>query len=49
YGGDILHSTPDALSLPQAVDRGTGRRIRHLGFKRPAASKTSTTNDPTDA
>jgi penicillin-binding protein 1A len=35
--------------LQQAVDRGTGRRIRHLGFKRPAAGKTGTNNNNTVA
>lgn len=35
--------------LRQAVDRGTGRRVRTLGFRRPAAGKTGTTNDNTDA
>ena len=35
--------------LSQAVDRGTGRRVRNLGFQRPAAGKTGTTNDNTDA
>ena len=31
------------------VDGGTGSRIRSLGFRRPAAGKTGTTNDSTDA
>jgi len=31
------------------VDGGTGSRIRGYGFKRPAAGKTGTTNDYTDA
>lgn len=35
--------------LRQAVDRGTGRSVRRLGFTRPAAGKTGTTNDNTDA
>ena len=35
--------------LRQTVDRGTGRRVRTLGFARPAAGKTGTTNDNTDA
>ncbi|NKB68344.1 MAG: PBP1A family penicillin-binding protein [Candidatus Latescibacteria bacterium] len=35
--------------LSQAVDRGTGRRVRRMGFSRPAAGKTGTTNDNTDA
>ena len=35
--------------LSQAVDRGTGRRVRSLGFSMPAAGKTGTTNDNTDA
>ena len=46
--------TPDLAAqmvhlLRQAVDRGTGRRVRTLGFARPAAGKTGTTNDNTDA
>ena len=35
--------------LRQTVDRGTGRRVRRLGFARPTAGKTGTTNDNTDA
>ena len=35
--------------LRQAVDYGTGRRVRSMGFTRPAAGKTGTTNDNTDA
>ena len=35
--------------LRQAIDRGTGRQVRNLGFKRPAAGKTGTTNENTDA
>jgi len=35
--------------LPQTVDRGTERRLRHIGFKRPAAGKTGSTNIHTDA
>jgi penicillin-binding protein 1A len=35
--------------LRQAVNRGTGRRVRALGFDRPVAGKTGTTNDNTDA
>ena len=35
--------------LRQTVDRGTGRRTRALGFGGPAAGKTGTTNDHTDA
>lgn len=31
------------------IDGGTGSRVRSLGFKRPAAGKTGTTNDSTDA
>ena len=31
------------------VDEGTGRNVRSLGFNRPAAGKTGTTNDETDA
>ncbi|MFH1567932.1 MAG: PBP1A family penicillin-binding protein [Gemmatimonadota bacterium] len=37
------------LLLQQVIDRGTGRRVRALGFDRPAAGKTGTTNDNTDA
>ena len=36
-------------AIRRAVDRGTGRRIRALGFGGPAAGKTGTTNDNTDA
>ena len=37
--------------LRQTVDhlRGTGHRVRRMGFARPAAGKTGTTNDNTDA
>ena len=35
--------------MRQVVDRGTGRRVRAMGFDRPAAGKTGTTNDNTDA
>ncbi len=35
--------------LRQTVDRGTGYQVRKLGFTRPAAGKTGTTNDNTDA
>ena len=35
--------------LRQAIDRGTGRQVCNLGFKRPAAGKTGTTNENTDA
>ena len=35
--------------LRQVVDRGTGRHVRRMGFKHPAAGKTGTTNDNTDA
>jgi penicillin-binding protein 1B len=31
------------------LDRGTGRGVRELGFARPAAGKTGTTNDARDA
>ncbi|MCB9236282.1 MAG: PBP1A family penicillin-binding protein [Bacteroidia bacterium] len=31
------------------VDQGSGREVRRLGFKRPAAGKTGTTNDCNDA
>ena len=46
--------TPDLAAqmvhlLRQTVDRGTGRRVRTLGFARPTAGKTGTTNDNTDA
>ena len=35
--------------LRQTVDRGTGYQVRKLGFTRPTAGKTGTTNDNTDA
>ena len=35
--------------LRQVIDRGTGRSIRRMGFSHPAAGKTGTTNDNTDA
>ena len=35
--------------LQQVIDRGTGRRVRRMGFERAAAGKTGTTNDNTDA
>ncbi len=35
--------------MRHVVDRGTGRRVRTMGFDRPAAGKTGTTNDNTDA
>ncbi|MEW6755039.1 MAG: PBP1A family penicillin-binding protein [Candidatus Latescibacterota bacterium] len=35
--------------LRQAVERGTGRVVRRLGFDRPVAGKTGTTNENTDA
>jgi len=35
--------------LEGVLDRGTGRRVRRLGFTRPAAGKTGTTNDFNDA
>jgi len=35
--------------LREAVDRGTGSAVRRAGFKGPAAGKTGTTNDATDA
>jgi len=35
--------------LQQVIDRGTGRTVRGMGFLRPAAGKTGTTNDNTDA
>jgi len=35
--------------LRQTVDRGTGHQVRKRGFARPAAGKTGTTNDNTDA
>jgi penicillin-binding protein 1B len=35
--------------LEDAIDRGTGRGVRALGFGRPAAGKTGTTNDYNDA
>lgn|GEM_PF-5670453 len=35
--------------LRQVIDRGTGRSVRRMGFSHPAAGKTGTTNDNTDA
>ncbi len=35
--------------MQNVVDRGTGRAVRAAGFRRPAAGKTGTTNDNTDA
>lgn len=35
--------------LRQTVDRGTGHQVRVRGFTHPAAGKTGTTNDNTDA
>jgi membrane carboxypeptidase/penicillin-binding protein len=35
--------------LKLVVDQGTGRRVRNEGFLAPAAGKTGTTNDNTDA
>ena len=36
-------------TLSQVVDRGTGRRVRALGYKAPCAGKTGTTDDYKDA
>ena len=35
--------------MRNVVDRGTGQTVRSLGFSSPAAGKTGTTNDNTDA
>lgn len=35
--------------LQEAVDAGTARRVREVGFRGPAAGKTGTTNDAADA
>lgn len=35
--------------MQNVVDRGTGRAVRRVGFTGPAAGKTGTTNDNTDA
>ncbi len=35
--------------MQNVVDRGTGRAVRAAGFRGPAAGKTGTTNDNTDA
>ena len=35
--------------MRQVVNRGAGRRVRAMGFDRPVAGKTGTTNDNTDA
>ncbi len=36
-------------TLQQVVDRGTGRKVRSLGYKAPCAGKTGTTDDYKDA
>jgi len=38
-----------AQMLADVVDRGTGSRVRQVGFHQPAAGKTGTTNDYRDA
>ncbi|MFP4467226.1 MAG: penicillin-binding protein 1A [Candidatus Goldiibacteriota bacterium] len=35
--------------LENVINRGTGRRVRYMGFEGPAAGKTGTTNEFTDA
>ncbi|HDT15425.1 MAG TPA: PBP1A family penicillin-binding protein, partial [Firmicutes bacterium] len=35
--------------LENVINRGTGRRVRNMGFQGPAAGKTGTTNEFTDA
>lgn len=47
-------ANPEAVAelvgiMKQAVDNGTGRGVRRLGFMTPAAGKTGTTNDKKDA
>ncbi len=44
---DLAYQMTSLLQL--VVDQGTGRRVRRAGFSAPAAGKTGTTNDNTDA
>ena len=46
---DPVHAYLVINLLQHAIDRGTGRSVRTLGFRGPAAGKTGTTNDNTDA
>ena len=47
FSPDTLYPLLDMMQ--GVVDRGTGRIIRRMGFKHPAAGKTGTTNDFKDA
>lgn len=44
---DIAYLVTDVLQ--DAIDRGSGAAVRAMGFSAPAAGKTGTTNDATDA
>ena len=46
---DPTHAYTMIQLLQHVVDRGTGRRVRTTGLQGPAAGKTGTTNDNTDA
>ena len=47
FSPDTIYPLLDMMQ--GGVDRGTGRIIRRMGFKHPAAGKTGTTNDFKDA
>ena len=47
FSPDTIYPLLDMMQ--GVVDRGTGRIIRRMGFKHPAAGKTGTTNDFKDA
>ncbi len=47
FSPDVLYPLLDMMR--GVVERGTGRIIRRMGFKHPAAGKTGTTNDFKDA
>jgi penicillin-binding protein 1A len=47
FAPDTLYPLLDMMQ--GVVDRGTGRIVRRMGFKHPAAGKTGTTNDFKDA
>ena len=47
YGPDTLYPLLDMMR--GVVERGTGKIVRRMGFQHPAAGKTGTTNNKTDA
>jgi 1A family penicillin-binding protein len=54
YYQGVQQFLPDSLfpllnMMQGVIDRGTGRVVRRMGFKHPAAGKTGTTNDFKDA